>query len=324
MPYHPGVDLIGDIHGCAFTLRRLLENMGYRKRRGVYRHMSRQVVFMGDIIDRGPHIREALHIVYDMVEAGTAQIIMGNHEYNALCYSTPISPGSEHYLRPHTPHHQRLIRETLDQFDAYSDEWQHFLKWFATLPLFLETPYWRAVHACWDQARIDDYLLTYNTNCLKPDCLKASVDWESAIGKTVDILLRGTDLALPDNQIMVSKDGHSRDFFRTKFWAKNPETYSDVAYQPDPLPTVLANRVLSAREKAQLSYYPESEKPLFFGHYWLQGKPAPIRDNLACLDYSAVKFGRLVAYRMDQETTLDASKFVWEYVDSPDFPCIDL
>jgi hypothetical protein len=41
-------------------------------------------VFLGDIIDRGPRIREALHIVHDMVEAGQALCIMGNHEFNAL------------------------------------------------------------------------------------------------------------------------------------------------------------------------------------------------------------------------------------------------
>jgi hypothetical protein len=45
---------------------------------------ARQALFLGDIVDRGPRIREALHIVHDMVEAGQAFCIMGNHEYNAL------------------------------------------------------------------------------------------------------------------------------------------------------------------------------------------------------------------------------------------------
>ena len=42
-------------------------------------------------------------------------------------------------------------------------------------------------------------------------------------------------------------------------------------------------------------YGPE-EPPVFFGHYWLTGQPAPIAGNLACLDYSAGKGGQLVAY----------------------------
>ncbi len=45
--------------------------------------------------------------------------------------------------------------------------------------------------------------------------------------------------------------------------------------------------------------------PLFVGHYWRSGTPAPICPNIACLDYSAVMYGKLVAYRLDQETRLD-------------------
>jgi hypothetical protein len=62
-------------------------------------------------------------------------------------------------------------------------------------------------------------------------------------------------------------------------------------------------------------YYDKSQPPLFIGHYWLKGQPRPLAPNLACLDYSAVKFGRLVAYRMDGEAQLQPDKFVWVYVD---------
>ena len=57
-------DLIGDVHGCAHTLEHLLDQMGYHKQGGTWRHPSRMAVFLGDIIDRGPRIREALHIVH--------------------------------------------------------------------------------------------------------------------------------------------------------------------------------------------------------------------------------------------------------------------
>ena len=52
-----GYDLIGDVHGCGITLIRLLEQMGYSKKNGVYQHAKRKVVFIGDIVDRGPNIR---------------------------------------------------------------------------------------------------------------------------------------------------------------------------------------------------------------------------------------------------------------------------
>ncbi len=53
-------DLIGDIHGHADALIRLLDALGYQKRGGVYSHPERRVIFLGDFVDRGPQIREAL------------------------------------------------------------------------------------------------------------------------------------------------------------------------------------------------------------------------------------------------------------------------
>ncbi|MEI6339845.1 MAG: hypothetical protein WCQ57_14890 [Verrucomicrobiota bacterium] len=53
--------------------------------------------------------------------------------------------------------------------------------------------------------------------------------------------------------------------------------------------------------------------PTFFGHYALKDpKPAPIRSNLACLDYGSGKQGFLCAYRWDGESILCPSKFVTE------------
>ena len=38
------------------------------------------------------------------------------------------------------------------------------------------------------------------------------------------------------------------------------------------------------------------EKPVFLGHYWMEGDPAPLATNIACLDYSVAKpGGKLVA-----------------------------
>ena len=71
-------------------------------------------------------------------------------------------------------------------------------------------------------------------------------------------------------------------------------------------------------EKNSLLRYGVDEPLLFVGHYWRSGKPAPIRENLACLDYSAVLYGKLVAYRLDQETRLDPRKFVGVDVERPE------
>lgn len=311
-----GYDIIGDVHGCARTLAKLLEKLGYRKQRDVYRHPDRQAIFVGDIVDRGPRIREALHLVKDMVDAGSAQCVMGNHEYNAIGYTTLVVDGEEsRFLRSHSARHNRCIAETLEQFADYPDEWQMFLEWFKTLPLFLELPGFRVVHACWDDDLISRYKREYDSNQVDMDFIHASTTRGSFAFLMMDRLTRGTDMPLPDGVQMHSREGFQRRFFRTKFWASNPKTYGDVVFQPDPLPDAIADKPLSADEAQRLIQYNADAPPVFVGHYWLQGAPAPIAANVACLDYSAVKFGRLVAYRFDGEQTLDQKKFVWVYVD---------
>jgi hypothetical protein len=51
---HAGFDIIGDVHGYADQLRNMLDQLGYRETSGAYRHPNRTVIFVGDIIDRGP------------------------------------------------------------------------------------------------------------------------------------------------------------------------------------------------------------------------------------------------------------------------------
>ena len=314
---HRGYDLIGDVHGCAHTLERLLEKLGYTRNMGVYEHPSRQAIFLGDIIDRGPRIREALHRVRDMVDRGSALIVMGNHEYNALGYCTRARPGSGRtHLREHNERHNRLIRETLEQFSHYDHEWHEFLDWFYELPLFLETEHFRVVHACWDEHLIRQFLQKHPSGCIDEEFLHASAAPGSFAGRVMDRLLRGTDMKLPDDWSMTGRDGFTRRFFRTKFWARNPQTYGDVVFQPDPLPPEIASRPLSEKDRQQLLSYPSDEPPVFVGHYWRTGRPMPVAHNVACLDYSAVKYGKLVAYRMDGEQVIDPEKFVWVDVNS--------
>src|SRR3990167_2978740 len=316
-----GYDLIGDIHGCAKTLARLLETLGYRLQAGVWRHPQRMAIFLGDLVDRGPRIREALHLVRDMVVAGQALCIMGNHEFNALGWSTPAAPGSgRQFVREHTPRHARLIRETLEQFEAYPAEWREFLDWFYELPLFIDAGRFRVVHACWDERLIEPLRGLFADGRVDEAFVQAAAEPGSFACTVFDRLLRGTDMRLPHGLSLTSDEGFTRRFFRTKFWEENPQTYGDIVFQPDALPELAAQTPLSELEKEQLLVYGAEQPLLFVGHYWRRGKPAPIRPNLACLDYSAVMFGKLVAYRLDQETRLDPRKFCWVEVERPEAP----
>ena len=83
-------DIIGDIHGCYDETLLLLEKLGYQlnsvKDNGqnygleVTHPESRQVIFLGDLIDRGPNSPAVLKLVMSMVRNGVAWCVPGNHD----------------------------------------------------------------------------------------------------------------------------------------------------------------------------------------------------------------------------------------------------
>ena len=80
-------DIIGDVHGCASELERLLRRLGYRRAspRAAFRHPGgRRAVFVGDLVDRGPQVVRAARTVMRMAAAGTALCVPGNHEMELL------------------------------------------------------------------------------------------------------------------------------------------------------------------------------------------------------------------------------------------------
>jgi protein phosphatase len=79
------LDMIGDVHGCFDELRILLLSLGYRiKPAGpgleVYHPGGRKLVFLGDLVDRGPKTPEVLRLVMDAVKSGAAFCVSGNHD----------------------------------------------------------------------------------------------------------------------------------------------------------------------------------------------------------------------------------------------------
>ena len=81
-----GYDVIGDVHGHADKLVALLTVMGYEDRDGCWRHPTRQAIFVGDLVDRGPKQLETVSIARSMVASGSALIVAGNHEFNAIAW----------------------------------------------------------------------------------------------------------------------------------------------------------------------------------------------------------------------------------------------
>ena len=80
-------DIIGDVHGCYDELCELLEKLGYSLQKKGFTAVppeGRRAVFLGDICDRGPKNTEALRLVMNMVRAGAAYCVAGNHDAKLL------------------------------------------------------------------------------------------------------------------------------------------------------------------------------------------------------------------------------------------------
>ncbi|MDQ2584701.1 protein phosphatase [Saccharothrix yanglingensis] len=71
-------DVVGDVHGCRVELDHLLRELGHSPDGG--HPEGRTVVFLGDLVDRGPDTPGVLRLAMGMVEAGTALSVRGNHE----------------------------------------------------------------------------------------------------------------------------------------------------------------------------------------------------------------------------------------------------
>jgi len=83
---HGPFDIVGDVHGCCDELETLLGKLGYAQGNGpAWRHPEgRRAIFLGDLVDRGPRVPEVLRLVMNMVAAGTALCVPGNHDVKLL------------------------------------------------------------------------------------------------------------------------------------------------------------------------------------------------------------------------------------------------
>ncbi|MBA6412368.1 metallophosphoesterase [Parahaliea sp. F7430] len=295
-------DIIGDIHGHADELIKLLQELGYSHSDSGYQHPSRQVIFLGDFIDRGPQHKKLLDIVMPMVRNGHALAVMGNHEFNALAYHT-FHEGE--YLRPHTKKNKGQHQAFLNEFEQDDEQREAVLEFFYELPMWLELDGLRVVHACWDQAHIDLLQSKAPDSRMTPELLIEASTKGSAAYEAIERILKGVEVQLPEGITFQDKDGHSRNAVRVQWWNSSATRLAEAT-----VPEGLA--IGEASDMAipdTVPRYPDSAPPCFIGHYWLNGQPAPLAHNVACLDYSVAKEGKLVAYRWNGESELKAEHF---------------
>ena len=298
-------DIIGDIHGYAETLKALLFKMGYSNSNGYFSHSKRKAVFVGDFIDRGPRIRETIDIIKSMYENNSAYVVLGNHEFNAIAFHEKDENGN--YYREHSDKNIKQHSYTIAEFINCQTDWIEYLKWFKQLPLFLEFPDFRVVHACWDCDLVDFLKKNYTSN-LSDLLFKNSFVCESKEYFAIEYLLKGKELNLPENIPYIDKDGFERHSIRYQWWKKiENHTYQQIAVNyEDQIPNSKLPTELFNNHKPYL----ESFKPVFIGHYWKTGNLELLQKNVCCVDFSIAKHGVLAAYRFDGEQILDNSKFI--------------
>ena len=114
-------DIIGDLHGCFDELSSLLSELGYEVREGdtanggyqVTHPDGRRLVFLGDLVDRGPRSVACLRLVMDAVSAGSALCVPGNHDAKLL-----------RKLRGRDVKLTHGLAQTLEQLAAEPPEWR--------------------------------------------------------------------------------------------------------------------------------------------------------------------------------------------------------
>jgi len=242
-----------------------------------------------------------------MINVGAALSVMGNHEFNAISYFTKGK--NEEFLRKHSENNIKQHKVFLEAYETNYAEWEGIIEWFKTLPLWLDLGELRVVHACWDNKYIKEIESLQNmSNLLSKNLLHAASNNDTWQYKAIDTLLKGKEIALPEGYFFRDKDGTPRKHIRVKWWNNSATTYQGAFLGPESAITHIPDDPIPGDH---LIEYTHVEKPLFIGHYCLEGNPRPLASNIACLDYSvAHNQGKLVAYKWDGEVPLKPENFI--------------
>ncbi|MGF1679627.1 MAG: metallophosphoesterase [Candidatus Methylacidiphilales bacterium] len=283
-------DLIGDIHGHAAQLEKLLTSLGYTSKRRVWSHPERKALFLGDYINRGPDIRRTVDLVRAMVEHGFAEALLGNHEHNALIYEA-------HEGKNLPPKFARQLQTTQQAYAGKRKAWSTALGFFLSLPVCIEKRGFRAVHACWSSRAIQTLGFLKH---LQPEDLTRP---ESPRARAIHLLLNGPEIAAPPE---VAPEKVERRY-RIQWWRGDSPGWADAGY---PVQQDLKNSRISSEASKAFLPYSHRQPPLFFGHYGFAKPPEPIAPHLCCLDLAVSRGGSLAAYRWDGEKALLKDKCI--------------
>lgn len=302
------IDVIGDVQGQFDKLVKLLKHLDYQERAGVWRHGDRTAVFVGDLVDRGPKQLATVDLVRWMVEAGAAQCVMGNHEFNAVAWVTPDPEQPGKFLRDHhKPGNREQHQAFLNEVEGTPRQ-REITDWFKTLPLWIDVGGLRVVHACWHQesmAQLQPLMGPGNT--VTDELMVRGSRNGHRVFEAIEVVCKGPEIPLPDGISFQDGEGKVRHEVRVRWWLPDAMTFREAGIVPPGNQKMIPDLPLPAEWKG----HRYSGPPVLFGHYWFTGDPQVISPQFACLDYSVAKGGPLVAYRWDGERELSTEKLAW-------------
>ena len=275
------IDIIGDIHGHYAELCKLLEKLGYLFEGNKLIHPeNRKLGFVGDFINRGPQSVEVLNLVKSLHEEGTAVAVLGNHEF-------------------------RLIQDAVAGRKVPS-EYEPFLPWLRTLPLFIEMETTRMVHAVWHFSSIN---LLEGKKVSDDAFIQETMEKKSPYRKAVSRILSGIKINIPRNLKLIDRFGVERSKGRLKWWMDlKGKPYAECFMSP--MKPDIFDLGPSEDELAELEPYGKSEKPVFIGHYCLPPYVPKLSGQVVCLDGCVTCDRILWGYRHQGTQRLDASQLV--------------
>lgn len=123
--------VIGDVHGCYHTFKKLVEQHWDRERQ--------VLVQLGDLVDRGNFSPETLLYAMELQRQhpDRVKLLKGNHEYEIVLY---YREGNANWFR-------QCGEETIAQFERRSLQLGTYAGWMAALPLYYETEHVFISHA---------------------------------------------------------------------------------------------------------------------------------------------------------------------------------
>lgn len=257
------VDIIGDIHGELDALKKLVEYLGYDTN-GNHPN-ERKLIFIGDLVDRGPYSYGVVMFVKNIVERQNGQMILGNHEINVL--QNKAKSGSGWYFdeqikkdSEYAPFHITNENEKKEIFEFLSNQ-----------PIALENNDLRIVHAAWINDKINE---------IKHFPLGTAGQHYTQFEDNIDKLISSSGLLDNYHQEQQTWEQQIEDkYFDIPFLDYTCD-YNLIHQMNNPLRVLTSGVEVKAEKKFFASgkwrfvqrqnwwdYYTD-EKPVVIGHYW--------------------------------------------------------